>query len=90
METLIHADIFFLVTTIALILLTIGLIIALVYVIKILHLLHKVADIARAESDLIAEDINLLRSRMHNGTFTLGSVIQFFKNIISRKGRLKK
>ncbi len=90
METLIHADIFFVVTTAAIVLLTIGFIIVFVYVIKILHRLHEISEIVRTESDLIAEDVHVLRSKMRSGTFTWTSILHFFKAIFGRQRTIKK
>ncbi|MCF7865244.1 MAG: hypothetical protein K9M11_01955 [Candidatus Pacebacteria bacterium] len=63
-NTLIHADIFFFITTIALILLTILLILILTYVVKIVRAFSYIADKLKKESDNVADDIAELRERV--------------------------
>ncbi|MEK7641843.1 MAG: hypothetical protein AAB365_02505 [Patescibacteria group bacterium] len=88
MQTLIHADIFFFVTTIVVILFGIGAVIALVYIIKILALLKDIATTVKTGSGLIAEDIEELRDRVKRGTFNLGAAARFFYGIFRHlKGR---
>lgn len=61
METLIHADIFFFVSTISLVVITIGLAWALVYLIRILRNVRDISDKARVESDEIVSDLRSFR-----------------------------
>lgn len=84
MDTFIQADIFFFITTIAVALVTIGLVIALVYAIKILHTVRKIADTIHTESGLIAEDVQQLRDKAHKGTITAGGIFHFFRDVFSR------
>lgn len=78
---IIHADIFFFVTTIVVIVLGIVAIIALVYTIKILALLKSIATTVKSESGLIAEDIDELRERMKHGSVNIGAAARFFYSI---------
>lgn len=86
MESFIHADIFFVVTTASVILLSIGGIIALVFIIKILNNIHKISRVIHTESNLITEDIHELRETAHRGNLTAGDIFHFFRNLFKRRG----
>lgn len=63
-DTLIHANIFFFITTIAVVLLTLLLILILVYVVGIVRSFSYIAKRLQKESDHVAEDIAELRERV--------------------------
>jgi len=67
MDTLIHADIFFFVSTIALIFISLGIIVALIYIIKILRNVSDVSSKVKDESTEILSDI---KERIDKGQFT--------------------
>lgn len=85
METLIHADIFFFVSTIALGLVTVGLIIALIYIIKILRTVSRVSEKVKDESDEIIADIKNLRGNIKQQGFGLRNVKDIVKMVFGRK-----
>ena len=58
MEHLVHADIFFFISTIALSLISIVLIIALIYVVVILDDIRKLSDRMRKEGEEILDDVH--------------------------------
>jgi len=90
MENLIHADIFFFVTTIVVILLGIGLVVALIYGIRILKDLKYVSRKVKEESDHVAEDIELLRAEVRTRGLALKDIGRFFGNMFKRKSSKKK
>ncbi len=61
MESLIHADIFFFISTIALVVLSIGVLIVIIYLIRILHNVREVSQRVREEGDEIVGDIRSFR-----------------------------
>lgn len=63
-NTLIHANIFFFITTIAVILFTILIVIILVYVVGIVRSFSYIAKRLQKESDQVADDIAELRERV--------------------------
>jgi ABC-type siderophore export system fused ATPase/permease subunit len=65
-ESLIHADIFFFVSTIALVVLSIGFAIALFYVIKILRDAREISDKIKVESGEIVADSKKLRAALRD------------------------
>lgn len=85
MDTIIHADIFFFVSTIALVVITLGLIVALVYIIKILRTISNVSEKVKDESDEILADIKNLRGTIKRQGFGLRNVTEFIKMVFGRK-----
>jgi len=88
MDTLIHADIFFFVTTIAVVAITLLLIIVLIYLIKVLNRIKSIAEQVRDETILFREDIHDLRDSVKREGFklkSLFSVVQRFIPFISKQ-----
>ena len=77
METVLKADIFFFVTTIAIILLTIGGIIIIVYLWKIVRDIKDVSEILKEQTHKVSDDIDEMRKEgvtgFWNGIMKLGS-----------------
>jgi hypothetical protein len=90
METLIHADIFFFISTIALVLISIGIIIALVYLIRILRNVSDVSDKVKEESTEILSDIKELRTDIKKEGFRMSYVSRFFAKLFGKRSRSKK
>jgi uncharacterized membrane protein len=90
METLIHADIFFFISTISIVLITIGIVISLVYIIRILRNVSDVSDKVKEESTEILSDVKHLRGTIKQEGFKMSYVFGFFKNLFGRKTRSKK
>ena len=89
MDTLIKADIFFLVTTIAVIVIGIGISVGVVYMIRILRDMKYISNKIKDESDHIAEDLELLRMRVREEGFRLGHILSFFKAIFKKNKKKK-
>jgi cell division protein FtsX len=88
MDTLIHADIFFFVTTIAVVVVTLLLAIVLIYLIKVLNRIKDIAEQVREETILFREDIHELRDSVKNETFKLKnlfSIVQRFIPFMSKQ-----
>lgn len=90
METLIKADIFFFVSTIVLVLISIGVIISLVYVIKILRNVTDVSKRVKEESAEIITDIHDLRGNIRHEGFKMGFILRFFKRLFGRGNKSKR
>ena len=82
METLIHADIFFFVATIAMGILCIGLIVVIVFVAFILNSLHKLIETVRTEADHLVGDIDALRARSKALSWSIA--FRLFKNLFRK------
>ena len=90
MNTLIHADIFFFITAISVVILTVGLGVALFYVIRILKNVNQISATVKEESDNIKEDIGILRKEIREEGFKMGYVFRFFKKLFDRGSSRKK
>ena len=92
MNTLIHADIFFFVTTIAVIVITIALTVLIVYLVKVFRNLRKITDAISEETVLLRKDIADLRSEVRaRGSQAAGAMDWFGKFFgIAKKSRSKK
>jgi hypothetical protein len=67
METLLKADIFFFITSVAVILLTVGAIVALYYVIRILQSVRNISERVEEGSKVLGEDLDELRFKLKTG-----------------------
>jgi hypothetical protein len=84
MDTLIHADIFFFITAIAVVVLSLTLLVALVYLTAILRDVKHITERARTEADLIAADIGELRRDQRKEGFPLTKVFGFVRGLFTR------
>ncbi len=85
MDTLVHADIFFFVTTIAVVGVALALIVALLYLAAILRRVSKVMDEVNKETILVRQDIQTLRENVKSGGAKLKFFGDFFQNIFTMK-----
>ena len=83
MQTLIHADIFFFITSIVVILIGIGGIIAIIFIILILKNLYRLSETVRDEAGHIAEDIEELRAKAHGFSWIIA--FQLFKKFFIKR-----
>ena len=86
MNTLIHADIFFFVTTIAVVVVAIALTVALVYLAKVLSDIKEITRQVKDETALFREDIAGLRSDVRREGFRIERLALFMKNLFKRIG----
>ena len=87
MEELLQANIFFFITSVAVILFTLLVCVALYYVIKILRAVRSIVDRIDTGSEHIAEDISQLRSYIAEGSL-ISQIVGLF--IRTKGGRRKK
>src|SRR3989338_3680306 len=80
MSEFMKADIFFFVTTIAVILLTVGIIIALYYVVRILRSVRNVSERVEEGSKVLSEDLEELRLKMKVGGVSARLFSGMFRN----------
>lgn len=86
MDTLIHADVFFFVTTIAVVVVGAVAAIALVYLVKILSDIKKITAQVHEEAILFREDLHDLRTNVRHDGFKMRHFIDFMKRLAKRKG----
>lgn len=91
METLIHADIFFFITSIFVALLVIAFGISMYYIIPILKDLRHLSDTARKEGDKIVNDIGELRGAVKEEGTKIKTLFDYFLGLfIKRQKSIKK
>ena len=91
MSTLIHADIFFFVTTIAVVVVAAALTVALVYLARVLSDVKKITGEVYEEAVLVRKDIEDLRTDVRREGFRLRRLFDFFGRLAKRsKTRRKK
>jgi hypothetical protein len=85
MDSLIHADVFFFVTTIVVVFVGIALTAVLIYLAKILSDVKKITAHVHDETVLFREDIAGLRSDVKREGFKIGRFASFFTDIVKRQ-----
>ena len=90
MDTLARADMFFFITAIAVVLVTVCLVVLLVYVITILHQVRALVELARKEGELLSADIGELRSRVHTEGFKWAFIFAFLRKLWKRRSSSKR
>ncbi len=91
MDTLIHADIFFFVTTIAVVIVAIALTVALIYLATVLSDIGEIARQVKEETILFREDIGELRGDIKKEGFRIEHLMVFLGNLFKKtKARSKK
>lgn len=90
MDSLIKSDVFFFITSMAVILITILLAVGLVYVITILHTIKGISKQVKQEADLISQDIAEVRNYAYGQGWTVRGLVQLFKTIFGRRTGLSK
>lgn len=79
MQEFMKADVFFFVTTVSVILVTVGIIAALYYIIKILRNVRDVSDRVEAGSEVLSEDLSEFRLKVKSTGFSLRLLQEFFR-----------
>jgi membrane protein implicated in regulation of membrane protease activity len=91
METLMKADIFFFVTTIAVVAVTICLVYAAYYLIRILRNVEEISEEVKQESQLVREDIGDLRANIREEGVKVKHFTNFFSHVSGKRAaRAKK
>lgn len=91
MNTLIHADIFFFVTTIAVVLIASLFIVVIIYIVRILSDFRYISGVVRKETDLLAEDIEEIRDEVkRKGVFSgLYAIISGLFSGLDKRSKVK-
>jgi uncharacterized protein YoxC len=90
MSSVVQSDVFFFITGFAVILLSLALFVALVYVILVFRKVKEILEVAKRETQLIAEDIDALRSNVKQEGLKMKSFLSFIQSIYKRKKSNKK
>ncbi len=92
MDTLIHADVFFFVTTIAVVVITIALTVFIIYLVKVLNNVRKIAEAVNEETALLRRDIADIRSEVRKRGERAAGAMDWLERLlgITKKSRSKK
>ena len=85
MEDLIHADVFFFVTTIFIVVITAVILVASVYIIGILRDLREISAKAKIESEQILDDVKNLRENVKREGANLKHISRFFAALFKKR-----
>ena len=85
MESLMKADIFFFVTTIGVIAVTVCLVYALYHLIRILRNVDEISEEVKHESHLVREDIQDLRSNIREEGMKVKHFTNFFQSVAGKR-----
>lgn len=87
METIMKSEIFFFITSIAVVILTILIGIAAAYLIRILRNVDDISAKAKEEAALIKEDVADLRQNIRDEGIKVKSFVNFFNKLKGRKNK---
>lgn len=90
MNEILKANVFFFVTTVAIIVLSILIAVALVYVIHVVRNVSKISDKVREKSEDLAGDVDKLRAQVKEHGKSAGSILRFFLGRFMGKKRKAK
>ncbi len=92
MNTLIHADIFFFVTTIAVVVVGAALTVLMVYLVKVFRNMRDITDAIKEEAVLLRKDIGDLRGEIRARGARAKNTIDWFERLLGneRKSRSRK
>lgn len=88
MQTLIHADIFFFITSVFIVFLTVGFVIALFYIIPILKDMRHLSALAKEKGDKLAEDLDDLRNAVKEEGVKARSILDYFLSLFIRRQKI--
>jgi hypothetical protein len=89
MDEVLHANIFFFITSVAVILFTLLVCVALFHVVKILQSIRRIVERIDASSEMIVEDVEQLRSYVLEGSL-VSQIVGFFVGRHKRASRAKR
>ena len=84
MNDFLKQDIFFFITTIAVIIVTVLMAILIIYIIKISKNVKYISEKAKTEADLIAEDISNLRTNVKEHGMKAKHLFDFFSSMAKK------
>lgn len=90
METLIHADIFFFITTIWVVIISAIVVVILWHVVFIVKDLRHISSKIREGGDTLSDDLHDLRVVMHTEGANVGHVWKYFKHLFEKRKSHKK
>ena len=87
MEMVLQTNIFFFITSIAVIIVTVLVVIGLFYILSILRNIKDISNKAKRGSEILAEDFSIIHNKVKKNDFKIGHVVDFFIQLIPMKRR---
>lgn len=87
MNELYKSDVFFFITSIAVIVVGILLVILVVYLIKVFRDIKYISGKAKTEADLISQDLSELRQNVKEEGVKIKHLSKFFSNLYNKKSK---
>ncbi len=84
MDTLIHADIFFIITSVSTVILVVLAIIAMIFIISILANVRYISKKLKVESDFLAEEMREFRRKIEISHTRIFPLFRLLQRIVSR------
>jgi len=75
MSEILQSDIFFFITSVAVVLIALFILVALLYIVRILKNIKDVSDVIKKESTFIVKDVGALRGAVVDGTAKAGRMV---------------
>ena len=82
MSTILQTNIFFYITSFAVVVVTMLIVVGLFYILSILRNIKDISNTAKRGTDILAEDITLLHERVKKRGFKIRHVVDFFLQLI--------
>lgn len=89
MDTLIHADIFFFITAISVVVLSIGAGIVIYYLVRILRRIDEISEKVQGETDEIVRDVKDFRATLRSEGIKVKTVFDIFLGFIKKAKNIK-
>ena len=90
MDSIVKSEIFFFISSIAVIVLSVGAAAVLVYAIRVLRDVDHVAKLVRDESDLIAKDVSQLRESAEKEGVKISRLARLFRKYFNKYIKINK
>ncbi len=84
MDTLIHADIFFVITSVSTVIIAVLIIIAMIFLISILANMRYVSKKLKTESDFLAEELREFRRKIEVSHTRIFPLFRLLQRLVSR------
>jgi hypothetical protein len=87
MDSLIKADVFFSITSVAVFLVTVGLLVIIIYMLRILRDIRAIISLIRRETENVVQDFSAFRELVKEKGFATATILSYFKRLFPGSGK---